>query len=65
MYAVSSVDRDHRCFVLEGTMTITNESGHAETSTPVDSRAIPRGFNSSFKMTGSFGNCFISVDPER
>lgn len=65
MHAMPSVDRGYRCFVLEGTMTITNESGHIEISTPVDSRAIPRGFNSSFKMTGNFGNCFMSVEPER
>jgi len=56
---------DQLCFVLEGTTTITDESGHTETYKPGDAFVIPRGFNGSFKMTGNFKNYFITVEPER
>ncbi|TDJ56159.1 MAG: DUF861 domain-containing protein [Gemmatimonadetes bacterium] len=54
---------DQCCFVLEGTMTITDQSGHTGTYTPGDAFVIPRGFNGSFKMTGDFKNYFITVEP--
>ncbi len=56
---------DQCCFVLDGTMTITDERGHTGTYTAGDAFVIPRGFNGSFKMTGNFKNYFITVEPER
>ena len=35
-------------FVLEGAVTITDQSGHTETYTPGDAFVIPRGFNGFF-----------------
>jgi uncharacterized cupin superfamily protein len=55
---------DQCCFVLEGTMTITDQSGHTETFKPGDAFVIPRGFNGFFRMTGDFKNYFITVEPE-
>ncbi|MBT6202257.1 MAG: cupin domain-containing protein [Alphaproteobacteria bacterium] len=55
---------DQCCFVLEGMMTITNQSGHAETCIPGDVFVIPRGFNGSSRMTGNFKNCSITMEPE-
>ncbi|MDE0418573.1 MAG: hypothetical protein OXI95_16805 [bacterium] len=42
-----------------------DECGHAETYTAGGAFVIPRGFNGSFKMTGNFGNDFMTVEPER
>ncbi len=56
---------DQVCFVLEGSLTITDESGHAETFTPGDSFTIPRGFNGSWQMTEQYKNYFVTVEPEK
>ena len=55
---------DQCCFVLDGTMTITDQSGHTETYTAGDAYVIPRGFKGHFKMTGHYKNYFITVEPE-
>ncbi|NQV45714.1 MAG: cupin domain-containing protein [Rhodospirillales bacterium] len=55
---------DQCCFVLEGTCTITDESGHAETFKPGDAFAIPRGFNGDWYMPERYKNYFITVEPE-
>ena len=55
---------DQCCFVLDGTMTITDESGHTETYPAGDAYVIPRGFKGHFKMTGDYKNYFITVEPE-
>ena len=55
---------DQVCFVLEGSLTITDESGHAETFGPGDAFTIPRGFNGLWQMTGQYKNFFVTVEPE-
>lgn len=55
---------DQCCFVLDGMTTITDKCSHTETYAPDDAFVIPRGFNGSFRMTGNFKNCFITVEPE-
>lgn len=56
---------DQCCFVLEGTLTITDESGHAETFSPGDAFMIPRGFNGLWQMTERYKNFFVTVEPEQ
>lgn len=55
---------DQCCFVLEGSLTITDQSGHAETFELGDSYVIPRGFNGTWQMTEHYKNYFITVEPE-
>ncbi len=55
---------DQCCFVLEGSLTITDQSGHAQTFTPGDAFVIPRGFNGTWHMTEPYKNYFITVEPE-
>ncbi len=55
---------DQCCFVLEGSLTITDDSGHAETFVPGDSFVIPRGFNGLWQMTEAYKNFFVTVEPE-
>lgn len=54
---------DQCCFVLEGSLTIIDESGHAETFKPGDAFIIPRGFNGDWRMTERYKNFFITVEP--
>jgi len=56
---------DQCCFVLEGSLTITDEDGHPETFGPGDAFVIPRGFNGLWTMTEPYKNYFITVEPER
>lgn len=62
---VSDYPYDQCCFVLEGSLTITDEAGHAETFGPGDAFVIPRGFNGSWRMTERYRNYFITVEPQR
>ena len=55
---------DQCCFVLEGTLTIMDESGHAETFGPGEAFMIPRGFNGSWRMTERYRNFFVTVEPK-
>jgi len=55
---------DQCCFVLEGSLTIIDENGHAETFKPGDAFIIPRGFNGDWRMTERYRNFFITVEPE-
>ena len=55
---------DQCCFVLEGSLTITDESGHAETFKPGDAFTIPRGFNGLWQMAERCKNFFVTVEPE-
>ena len=55
---------DQCCFVLEGSLTVIDESGHAETFKPGDAFIIPRGFNGDWRMTERYRNFFITVEPE-
>lgn len=55
---------DQCCFVLEGSLTITDEDGHAETFTAGDVFIIPRGFNGDWQMTEHYKNFFMTVAPE-
>jgi len=55
---------DQCCFVLEGTLVITDESGHAETFRPGDAFIIPRGFNGSWRMPERYRNFFVTVEPK-
>lgn len=54
---------DQCCFVLEGSLTITDEDGHAETFKPGDAFMIPRGFNGDWTMTERYKNFFVTVEP--
>ncbi len=56
---------DQCCFVLEGSLTITDEQGHAETFNPGDSFIIPRGFSGLWQMTERYRNFFVTVEPEQ
>ena len=56
---------DQCCFVLEGSLTITDEQGHAETFNPGDSFIIPRGFTGLWQMTERYRNFFVTVEPEQ
>ena len=56
---------DQCCFVLEGSLTITDEQGHAETFIAGDSFIIPRGFNGLWQMTERYRNFFVTVEPEQ
>ena len=62
---ISDYPYDQVCFVLEGSLTITDESGHAETFTPGDAFTIPRGFNGLWTMTERYKNFFVTVEPEK
>lgn len=53
---------DQCCVVLEGTLTITDEAGHAETFRPGDTFMIPRGFNGTWRMPGRYKNYFVTVE---
>jgi uncharacterized cupin superfamily protein len=55
---------DQCCFVLEGTLIITDETGHAETFRPGEAFMIPRGFNGSWRMTERYRNFFVTVEPK-
>jgi len=55
---------DQCCFVLEGSLTITDENGHSETFGAGDAFIIPRGFNGDWQMTEQYKNFFITVEPE-
>ncbi len=63
--ALTDYPLDQCCFVLDGTMTITDERGHTETCTSGEAFVIARGFNGPFRMTGNFKNHFTTVEPER
>ena len=56
---------DQCCFVLEGSLTIIDQSGHCDTFKPGDAFIIPRGFNGDWQMTERYKNFFITVEPER
>ena len=56
---------DQCCFVLEGSLTIIDESGHSDTFKPGDTFIIPRGFNGDWQMTERYKNFFITVEPEQ
>ena len=53
---------DQCCFVLEGALTIIDESGHEESFGPGDAFVIPKGFNGDWKMTERYKNYFITVE---
>ena len=53
---------DQCCFVLEGGLTIIDESGHEESFGPGDAFVIPKGFNGDWKMTERYKNFFITVE---
>lgn len=53
---------DQCCLVLEGTLTITDDSGHAETFRPGDAFMIPRGFSGAWRMPGRYRNFFVTVE---
>jgi len=55
---------DQCCFVLEGSLTITDEKGHAETFGPGDAFVIPRGFNGLWSMTEPYKNFFVAIVPD-
>ena len=61
---VSDYPYDQVCFVLDGSLTITDQSGHAETFTQGDAFTILRGFNGLWRMTGNYKNFFVTVEPE-
>lgn len=62
---ISNYPYDQCCFVLEGSLVITDESGHAETFNPGDAFIIPRGFNGLWEMTERYKNFFVTVEPEK
>jgi uncharacterized cupin superfamily protein len=53
---------DQCCFVLEGSLTIVDEIGHAETFNPGDAFTVPRGFNGDWRMTERYKNFFVTVE---
>ena len=53
---------DQCCFVLEGSLAITDESGTIETFGPGDSFIIPHGFNGDWTMTETYKNFFITIE---
>lgn len=55
---------DQCCFVLEGTLVITDDGGHTETFRPGDAFMIPRGFHGSWRMTERYRNFFVTVEPK-
>lgn len=61
---VSNYPYDQCCFVLEGALTITDESGRVETFRPGDAFMIPRGFNGSWHMSERYKNFFVTVEPK-
>ena len=61
---VSDYPYDQVCFVLDGSLTITDQSGHAATFTQGDAFTIPRGFNGLWRMTGNYKKFFVTVEPE-
>ena len=56
---------DQCCFVLEGSLTITDENGQSDTFGPGDAFIIPRGFNGDWQMTAQYKNFFVTVEPEQ
>ncbi len=56
---------DQCCFVLEGSLTITDADGHSETFIPGDAFMIPRGFSGNWAMTERYRNFFVTVEPPR
>ena len=55
---------DQFCFVLDGSLTTTDENGHAETFAPGDAFIIPRGLNGFWHMTEHYKNFLVTVEPE-
>jgi uncharacterized cupin superfamily protein len=63
--AINDYPYDQCCMVLEGSLVITDETGHAERFLPGDAFMIPRGFNGSWTMTERYKNFFVTVEPKR
>jgi len=55
---------DQCCYVLEGSLTITDDDGTAQTFGPGDAFMIPRGFNGAWSMTEPYKNFFVTVEPK-
>ena len=55
---------DQCCYVLEGSLIITDENGRTKTFLPDDDFMIPRGFNGSWDMTERYKNFFVTVEPK-
>jgi uncharacterized cupin superfamily protein len=55
---------DQCCFVLEGSLTITDDAGYAQTFRTGDAFMIPRGFNGVWTMTEQYKNFFVTVEPK-
>jgi hypothetical protein len=53
---------DQCCFVLEGSVTIIDQSEHAETFGPGAAFVIPRGFSGDWQMSERYRNFFVTVE---
>ena len=54
---------DEYCFLLEGTVVITPESGEAQTFAPGDAFLLPRGFKGRWDMPTGLKKYYVVFDP--
>ncbi len=53
---------DEFCFILSGTVVVTDDSGHAETFKPGDSFVIPKGLKCTWHMPETTRKYYVIFD---
>lgn len=60
--AINGHPVDEACFVTSGTVTITDEQGHAETFRTGEAFLLPRGFRGIWSNSDEFAKIFMAVE---
>ncbi len=59
---IDSYPVDEFCFILSGTVVVTDDSGHAETFKPGDSFVIPKGLKCTWHMPETTRKYYVIFD---
>jgi len=52
---------DEACFVIRGSVTLTDSSGRSETFTTGDGFLLPRGFRGTWAQSDDFAKLFVAI----
>lgn len=52
---------DEACFVMRGSVTLTDSDGRSETFGPGDGFLLPRGFRGTWSQSDDFAKMFVAI----
>ena len=55
---------DEACFVLRGSVTLTNYDGQSETFSSGEAFLLPRGFRGTWSQSDNFAKLFVAISPD-